>query len=84
MARGVVPLVSNVGDLPWMVDGGKAGYIAKPGDVADLTDVLIRALGEDRTKKAASARAYAQKTLSWDAQAKLVSDMLADLEREGK
>jgi glycosyltransferase involved in cell wall biosynthesis len=35
MAKGVVPLVSNMGDLPWMVDDGHAGYIAEPDNPAD-------------------------------------------------
>jgi glycosyltransferase involved in cell wall biosynthesis len=71
MARGVVPIVSNVGDLPLTVDFGNAGYVAKADDIRALERTLIAALADDdRLKKAARARAIAREKLSWDMLAK--------------
>lgn len=67
MAKGVIPLVSEVGDLPWMVDNGRAGYIAKPDDPADLARVLQKAITDtSRLQKAAAAKKYAKRTFNWD------------------
>ncbi len=83
MACGVVPLVSDVGDLLWMVDGGKAGYVAKPDNTTDLLTVLLTALGDkDRLKKAERARKYAQTTFDWDALAGDVDCCLMSLKKE--
>src|SRR5581483_1972825 len=67
MARGVVPLVSNTGDLPAMVDFGKAGYICKPDDVGAFETALLHAMNDgERLQKSKNARAFSEKTFSWD------------------
>ncbi len=67
MARGVVPLVSNMGDLPKAVNNGRAGYIAEPGDLQSLETTLQLALADPtRAKKAAHAREYSRETFGWD------------------
>jgi len=67
MSRGVVPLVSDVGDLPAMVDFGRVGYIAKANDLEALESVLLDALNDkDRPKKAAKAPLFSLEKYSWD------------------
>jgi glycosyltransferase involved in cell wall biosynthesis len=67
MARGVVPIVSDVGDLPAMVDFGNAGYIAKADDARSLETILLAALNDDeRTQKAARARKIAEEKMNWN------------------
>jgi glycosyltransferase involved in cell wall biosynthesis len=64
MARGVVPLVSDVGDLSMTVGGGAAGYVAR--DVSDVRDTLLRALEDpERSAKAEAARVRAAENLNW-------------------
>jgi glycosyltransferase involved in cell wall biosynthesis len=67
MARGVVPMVSDIGDLPASVDFGKAGYVAKANDAEALKNALQIALEDkDRLQKSEQARAFAAKKFDWD------------------
>jgi len=68
MAMGVVPIVSTVGDLPYYVDYGKIGYIAKKNDINDLTSILHKALQDNngRPVKARIAKEYTKGKYSWD------------------
>ena len=71
MARGVVPLVSEVGDLPRTVGFGSGGYVCKPDDDEAFEATLREALKDtDRIKKADMARSLASENLSWDAAAR--------------
>jgi glycosyltransferase involved in cell wall biosynthesis len=80
MARGVVPLISDAGDLPWMVDGGAAGYIAEPDNTAAFAKVLLEALADPgRPEKSKRARTYAEKQFQWDKLAIDVEVMLKSL-----
>ena len=66
MARGVVPLVSDVGDLRLTIENGAAGYFCRADDVALLKDVLLRALEDPkRFEKAQRARKYSEDALNW-------------------
>lgn len=66
MSRGVVPIVSDIGDLPASVDFGKAGYIAKANDLSVLKEVLAAAL-EDHgfQEKSENARVFSLEKYSW-------------------
>lgn len=76
MARGVVPIVSNIGDLPAYVDFGRAGYICEP-NTQSLTVELVKALkDEDRILKSTNAVLYAKNNFDWDILAKKVSDWM--------
>lgn len=67
MARGVVPFVTNIGDLPTTVADGKAGYICSVGDSTSVRDTLLYALADtERMKKAQEARQIATTMLKWD------------------
>lgn len=77
MARGVVPLVSNVGDLPEAVAHGKAGYVVAADDPDALEQALSKALADaDRPKKAIRARRHARQTFDWAKLAKGVDEWL--------
>jgi len=66
MARGAVPLVSDVGDLPATVDFGNAGYVAKADNPKELSSVLLSALEDiERGEKAKCAREFSQDNLDW-------------------
>lgn len=68
MARGVIPLVSPVGDLSSTVGDGSAGYIATSHQVSAITEALRLALrdGVSRKTKAQSAHRRAREMYSWD------------------
>lgn len=67
MARGITPLVSNLGDLPLAVDFGSAGYIAEASNISAFENVLIGALGDPEAhKKSLHAAEYARQKFSWD------------------
>jgi glycosyltransferase involved in cell wall biosynthesis len=67
MARGVVPLVSKIGDLPATVDFGKAGYICDADNVHALKATLLHALEDGgRLKKAEQARMFTLQKFDWN------------------
>lgn len=78
MARGVVPLVSDIGDLPSTVDFGKAGYICAADNAAALKAALLGALEDlDRAQKAELARTFAAQKFDWDNLATLLNTWLS-------
>lgn len=78
MARGVVPLVSQTGDLPRMVDQGRAGYITRSESAADIQAEILRALEDParRTHRAIAARDFAAKYFDWEKLAEGFDDWL--------
>lgn len=67
MARGIVPLVSDIGDLSGTVEFGTAGYICKADNTGALRSALLYALeDENRLKKSEQARSIASQKLTWD------------------
>jgi glycosyltransferase involved in cell wall biosynthesis len=67
MSRGVVPIVSDIGDLPATVDFGNAGYIAKVDNADSLKATLLYALTDaDRLRKADNARFFSREKFDWD------------------
>jgi glycosyltransferase involved in cell wall biosynthesis len=67
MSREVVPLVSDIGDLPATVDFGNAGYIANENNISSLEQTIIHALNDpDRIAKGAAARDFAKEKFDWD------------------
>jgi glycosyltransferase involved in cell wall biosynthesis len=67
MSRGVVPIVSDIGDLPASVNFGNAGYIAKADDTQALRQTLVNAL-EDKEffQKSENSRLFSIEKYSWD------------------
>ena len=61
MACGVPVVASAAGGIPEVVEDGKTGFLAPPGDVATMVDRALRALGNadehSRLKRNAAARA---------------------------
>jgi glycosyltransferase involved in cell wall biosynthesis len=85
MARGVVPLVSDIGDLPAVVDFGRAGYICEADNADRLAEALVRALeDDDRPRKAESARAFASEKFHWNNLAADFSAWLGSPKKTGK
>ena len=83
MARGVVPLVSDVGDLPATVGRGSAGYIAK--NAAEVESALMHALEDpERREKAQAARAKALEGLNWDSLARSLEEWLLPRRKGGQ
>ena len=67
MARGVVPLVSDVGDLAASVDFGKAGYICASNNAPALEAELLRALADPhRMEKSAHGRLLSIERFDWE------------------
>jgi glycosyltransferase involved in cell wall biosynthesis len=46
MARGVPVVATAAGAVPELLDGGRLGYLARPGDVPDLARAIERALDD--------------------------------------
>lgn len=67
MALGIVPLVSNVGDLPEYVKKGKAGYICTPDNPEELSKIIITALRDTkgRSSRAETATHWALESFDW-------------------
>lgn len=67
LIRGVVPLVSAVGDLPRSVGNGRFGYIAKDDKSLGIREILLQGLEdpERKTIKAKLAREFALDNLTW-------------------
>ncbi|MDB5238940.1 MAG: hypothetical protein JWO00_275 [Candidatus Parcubacteria bacterium] len=67
MSRGVVPFVSDVGDLSRTIGNGSAGYICPAGDAGSLFNVLVSAIQDpNRSDKVKNAIHLASTVLSWD------------------
>jgi glycosyltransferase involved in cell wall biosynthesis len=67
MSRGVIPMVSAIGDLPYMVDNGAVGYIAQAGNLASLKESFLAALNDaDVRNRSARARLFAEQHYNWD------------------
>jgi N-acetyl-alpha-D-glucosaminyl L-malate synthase BshA len=62
MACQVVPIATNVGGIPEVVEHGKSGFLAEVGDVDTMARFAIEILGDDPRLKALgkAARATAQ------------------------
>jgi glycosyltransferase involved in cell wall biosynthesis len=85
MSRGVVPIVSDVGDLATTVDHGSAGYVSKPDDIQSLKETLLFALtDQDRAGKAERARSFASERLSWNAFANTFDMWIQPKKKAGK
>ena len=46
MARGVPVVATSAGAVPEILDGGRLGYLARPGDITDLAGAIERALDD--------------------------------------
>ena len=62
MASKVVPIATNVGGLPEVVEHGKSGYLAQVGDVETMARYAIELLGDENklSEMAKAARCAAQ------------------------
>lgn len=79
MARGVVPLVSNVGDLAKYIDYGSSGYICEPNNSELLKDCILGALNDPlRIEKANKAADFSKIVFNWDKLAKDFFDWVFD------
>jgi glycosyltransferase involved in cell wall biosynthesis len=61
-------VVTNVGDIPEVVDDGKTGFIVPPRDEKALADAIIKLLKDDELRKQMGENAYKKmkEELSWD------------------
>ena len=58
MAAETAPVATRVGEIPWMLDEGRAGFVVEPRDVATLASALDELLRDPsrRAELAAAAR----------------------------
>lgn len=68
MAMGVVPVVSNVGDLPHYINDGKAGYIAQANNIESLAESIILAMNDNNSRHilAKHSQQFAREHYTWD------------------
>jgi glycosyltransferase involved in cell wall biosynthesis len=62
MARGVPVVATSAGAVPELLDGGRLGYLAEPGDVTDLARAIERALDDPGRSVVAEAAWTAVRT----------------------
>lgn len=77
MAGGVPIVATAVGGLPEVVQDGRTGTLARPGDAGDLAARLSQ-LADDpvqRRRLAAEARRLIERDFSWDAVAQRMADV---------
>jgi glycosyltransferase involved in cell wall biosynthesis len=68
---GKAVIVTNVGDLPNLVEDGKEGLVVPPRDPEALADAIITLLKDDELRKKMGENAYKKvQELSWDTIAK--------------
>lgn len=81
MALGITPLVSDVGDLPYYVDKGNAGYVVPAGDFKVLIDTLVNALrgNNDRLARSRAAADRAITLFDWSVLTDKVEKVLVGL-----
>ena len=71
MACNVVPIATNVGGVPEVIDHGKTGFLADVGDVETMARYAIELLGDDtklremgeRARQSAQARFCASRII---------------------
>lgn len=69
---GKTVIVTNVGDLPNLLDNGKIGLIVPPKDPEALANAIIKLLKDDELRKQMEESAYKKaQELSWDNIAKM-------------
>lgn len=75
LSMGVIPVVNNIGDLPFYVDQGACGYIVTD----NLTAALTAALKDDKERKTKSkvGQAYVQSNFFWSILGKRIEDFYA-------
>ncbi len=68
MQLGIIPIVSNVGDLPEYVFNGKAGYIVGNNNIKELSNTLLSAINNDTAIKSKNLFCFthAKDKYSWD------------------
>ena len=61
-------VVTDVGDIPDVVDDGKTGFIVPPKDSKALADSILKLLKDDKLRKEMGENAYIKmkKELSWN------------------
>lgn len=79
MSHGIVPVVNEVGDLPYYIDYGKAGYIVD----ANLSQTLANALSdkEGRRKRSHNAINNVNQLYLWKRHAELVESFYISLHK---
>ncbi len=67
LACGTTPLVTDIPSFRRITGGGTFGALSPPGDVAAMSDALLRWSRRDRQHLRRAARAHFEATLSFDA-----------------
>ena len=68
MAAATAPIVSDIGDLPYYVDYGKAGVVVKANNTNKLAKAILDLLGNDEKRQEISTKAqqYAATRYDWN------------------
>lgn len=80
MSHGVPPVVSHVGGMPEMVDGGQAGLLLADDSDLTLRDAIAGLLDDDPSRRALGERARARVRDRYDV--KTTANRLLDLVRD--
>ena len=78
MSAGLCSIASDVGQVPWLLDGGACGMLVPPGDADALAAALVRATRDAslRTSMGSAARERAVADFSWRSNARRAIEAL--------
>jgi len=76
MAAGLPAISTYQSGVPELIEDGRTGFLAQPGDVDGLRDALIRALTEaDPAARAHAARAVVEERFSTERSARRLVEL---------
>lgn len=83
MAAGVVPIVSDVGDLPKYVDMGRAGEVIEQRNTGKLSNAISSLIedSERREAMAKHAQEFVERNFDWSVLARKLEHVYMSLER---
>jgi glycosyltransferase involved in cell wall biosynthesis len=75
MAAGLPVIDTDVGAIPWMLDGGACGVVVPAGEVEPLARALVRLAADPGERRALGERGRARQAERFDARAAALGSM---------
>jgi len=79
LACGCAPIVTNIPSFKTMTDNGRLGWLFEPGNVGQLVEILVRALGTSAESRRTEVRNFFERELSHEAIARKIHQACGEL-----